>query len=207
MPHPPVTWDGPPELQSATATFNAGRRPGTVFLHERRSPSGRRVLVWAAVRGGRENSYVSDSRQGGYVATIKSKCRLVTWVIEPATSQKGGGQTWMHELQFDQAQHRRLKLRFNPDRSAPDAGDGELAQEPSVMRFLAGRGDVRDASHFELEYTLDGWPGTIDVWVRDDGRLQVEPRDGTQSIERYDATRGAETWDPHGTPAAAAPPR
>ena len=98
-----------------------------------------------------------------------------------------------------------LRLRLNPDRSAPDANEGVVVQRPEVMRFLSGRPDPKDPSHLEIDYTLDGRPGTIDVWVRDDGRARVEPRAGVKTVQSFDASSGAEVWDPHAAPPGVRP--
>ena len=57
------------------------------------------------------------------------------------------------------------------------------------LRFYAGQPDAADASNFTIDYELDGRPGTIDGWLRNDG-LQLRPREGSLT---YDPNQG-EVW-------------
>lgn len=45
------------------------------------------------------------------------------------------------------------------------------------MTIFAGQTDTADASHFTIPYMIDGKPGMIDGWLRDDG-LVLKARAG-----------------------------
>ena len=57
------------------------------------------------------------------------------------------------------------------------------------LRVYAGQPDAADASHFTIAYEIDGRPGVIDGWLRDQG-LELRPREGALV---YDARYG-EAW-------------
>ncbi len=46
------------------------------------------------------------------------------------------------------------------------------------LRFFAGQADPRDASHFTVQYELDGVKNVIDGWLTDDDYLRIVPRGG-----------------------------
>jgi hypothetical protein len=56
LPHPPVVWDGTPELRAATAALDQGAVTGVLFLGERKTPDGRSRLVWAYATASRGSS-------------------------------------------------------------------------------------------------------------------------------------------------------
>lgn len=193
IPHPAVRWEGPAELEQLVGSLDLPRHGATAFLHERRTPSGRRVIVWAAVETGRDVSSVQsgDTRH----VTVGADRRLVTWLVHAQPSPRDA---WRHVLSVHQPDERKLKLSFDPGPKPGDMPPGVVTQRSPVMRVLAGRADPKDATHFELEYTIDGRPGTIDGWVREDGRLRIEPRQGVKTVQKFDSD-GVETWDPHAT--------
>jgi hypothetical protein len=45
------------------------------------------------------------------------------------------------------------------------------------LRVLGGQPDPADASHWTIPYELDGKPGVIDGWLKDDA-IVLRPRDG-----------------------------
>lgn len=200
MPHPPVYWGGPPDLHRITRLLAAGSptRVGTVFLHGRRTGSGRSLLVWVYVKADRKVSTL----ESGYGYRVTVTRHLVTDLIEQAGTQAGRGRLWSHTLTVSQPPLHQFRVKLPGRNSAANADKGLVVQKGDVLRLLGGRADPRDARHFEIDYTLDGRPGTIDGWVTDDGRVRIEPRDGRKTVERFDAREGSETWDPH----AAAPP-
>ena len=196
VPHPAVEWVGPPELERLLGSLMLPRRGATVFLHERRTPSGRRVIVWCAVEAERHVHAVQygDERQ----VTVDVERRLVTRLVHPLPEERNA---WQHVLSVHQPAERKLNMRFDAGGKSADHGRGVVTQQSPVMRFVAGRADPQDATHFEVHYTIDGRPGTIDGWVREDGRLRIEPRQGVKTVQKFD-TDGLETWDPHARTAA-----
>lgn len=52
-----------------------------------------------------------------------------------------------------------------------------IAYGHGTVRFSSGQTDPADASHFTIAYTVDGQPGILDGWLRDDDSILLEPRD------------------------------
>jgi hypothetical protein len=199
LPHPPVRRDDPPELKQMIRSLGQAPRGATALLHERRSPSGRRLFDWVALQADLDVDSAPDG-DGGRYTHVGADRRLVTWVVDPAATTDS--RPWRHALTFDQPVDRMATVHARPgglvSKSHPDQVVKEAA-EP--MRFLAGRVDPKDPSRFEIDYTLGGRPGTIDGWVYDDGRARVVPRVGAHTLSWID-TQGVQRWDPY----APAPP-
>jgi hypothetical protein len=47
-----------------------------------------------------------------------------------------------------------------------------------VLRVFCGQSDPAHADHLTIKYELDGQPGMIDGWLKDDGRVELKVRDG-----------------------------
>ena len=47
------------------------------------------------------------------------------------------------------------------------------------LRFFAGQPDLKDPTHFTVDYEVGGVKGTIDGWLTDDDFLRIIPRGGT----------------------------
>lgn len=64
--------------------------------------------------------------------------------------------------------------------AATQPGDpGKLkVQYKQQLRVYAGQPDPADASHFTINYVLDGQPGVIDGWLKADGSVALRPRAG-----------------------------
>jgi hypothetical protein len=58
-------------------------------------------------------------------------------------------------------------------------GDGQtIALAPGdKLRVFAGQPDPNDASHFTIDYDLNGVRHTLDGWVVDDSEIKIESRD------------------------------
>ena len=98
LPHPPLQWDGTPELRDLVHALGAHSRCATVFLHERRAPSGRRLLVWAGIEAARDLHF--HNRSDGYFGDIGTDRRLVTHVV--GVADDGRTTSWRHVLTFNQ---------------------------------------------------------------------------------------------------------
>jgi hypothetical protein len=80
----------------------------------------------------------------------------------------------------DPGDHGRLAYLISPDKaSVPTLAGGEpQTLHRSILRILAGQPDPEDATHFMIPYVLNGKPGVIDGYIRPDGRVMLEPREG-----------------------------
>lgn len=72
----------------------------------------------------------------------------------------------------------------------------QMEVEPhGLFRFYAAQVDAADASHFAIDYALDGEPGTIDGWLKDNDKLLLQPRTG--NVENYRiGSRDELAWNP-----------
>ena len=114
---------------------------GTLFLHERTTPtSKRKLLVGVDIAGW--------SRGGPLV--LFARCRT----IAPAAPM-------------------RLPVEEKVDHPSV-----HLAQAEGTLRLFAGQLDATDESHFTIDYAIGDQKGIIDGWVKDDGRVVLEKREG-----------------------------
>lgn len=122
---------------------------GTVFLHERRTPSGRRLLV--AV------DYLGDQLYdwGSFWMDVSE--------FQVRAFEPGGPFSLPVEVQSDQVPRRLY------------TSDGR----PGTLRLHAGQPDPNDPTHFTITWELTEDPtarGVLDGWVREDG-VRLERRD------------------------------
>lgn len=196
LPHPPVRWDGPDELRAALYETHAGPG-GLLFMHERRTPSGRPRLVWSWVVATRELSDYSSYDGDRFVVVLPTRA-VHTHVIDPEeASPRQPPPLWRHELSVVQPQSRRTRvLAAAPDGTVP-VGGARVVDPGDCIRLLAGQPDPADASRFTIPYTFDGKPGAIEFRLQDDDRLRVELDRGAKTVTQFDRSRGAESWDPN----------
>lgn len=53
---------------------------------------------------------------------------------------------------------------------------GRSLRLPARARIFAGQPDQSDATHFTIDYELNGQRSTIDGWLMNDGEVKLEPR-------------------------------
>jgi hypothetical protein len=122
------------------------RGGGVAFLHRLTSPGGNARMVAIEV-----TPYAAS--HGG--KRVANTVQFAAQVIVPATLR---------------ADARQIQLRSNvsPLYAWVDVRDR--------FRLLAGQPDAADASHFTIDYTINGSPGTIDGWLKDDDTVVLVPR-------------------------------
>jgi hypothetical protein len=131
---------------------------GTLFLHERRSPSGNRRLVSVDLRisWGPESTAVDVEKRaivpGGWRSEPKE-----TWGGPPA------GDVNTTNL-VGQRQHL-LNVPYG-----------------KTLKVIAGRPDPSDASHFTIDYEIDGRSETIDGRLNDDDSVDLKLRNAADAI-------------------------
>lgn len=118
----------------------------TAFLHERRSPNGKRWLVAVHVQG------VPAIYVGGTV--VRTWLLWHVDVVEPGQGLRLPRLTWTRSLPEDYAQ----------------SGD------PMRAQVQAGQPDERDPSHFVITLRSPDHPLVFDGWIDNDGRVAIEPR-------------------------------
>jgi hypothetical protein len=158
-----------------------------LFLHERTTPTGETYLVTVHLhsRSTFTRTAQRDRGPGEVFRFYQSKQRTIIASCSPV----GGGSSQYLPPELN------LSLPDQPNRVVATLEEGQALDAPpaidygNVLRIYAGQPDPEDASHFTIAYVLDGRPGTIDGWVRNNG-LELRPREGTRT---YDA-KGGEAW-------------
>lgn len=122
---------------------------GTVFLHERRTPGGRRMLV--AI------DYLGDKLYdgGNYWMDVSE--------FQVRAFEPGGPFSLPVEVQNAQVPHELYNVNGRP----------------GTLRLYAGQADPNDPTHFTITWELTDNPpthGVLDGWVREDG-VDLERRE------------------------------
>jgi hypothetical protein len=63
-----------------------------------------------------------------------------------------------------------------PQQERLDHPSVKLAPTEGPVRLLAGQAHPNDPSHFTIDYSVGQHAGVIDGWLKDDGRVLLEPR-------------------------------
>ena len=61
----------------------------------------------------------------------------------------------------------------------------QSVREAKTITIYAGQLDPADSSHFTVRYTMDGGPGTVEGFLRDDGSLEISVRDGPMLLDPH----------------------
>jgi hypothetical protein len=161
-----------------------------LFLHERATPGGVRSIVVVRLR--LSTSFGRQAGSAEYVRFTQRKERQLEgnwWPIGtggPTVDARGKGRTIGLSLWLPDQRESRVvaEVKANVPIETPPAID-----YGNKLRVYAGQPDPADASHFTIDYEIDGRRGVIDGWLRDQG-LELRPREGAFT---YDARYG-EAW-------------
>jgi hypothetical protein len=200
---PAVLLSRPRELvewrQRVPSRTGYGHEPGTLFLHEMRTPSGARRLVCVemSVRN-RLHDVNSDSRDEGKELEVETLRSFHATVIDPQKADAEVRTTLVIE------DPRPGRARLSVER--PVAGVKPVARllPASAWRVYAGQPDVADPGHLTIAYDVAGVRGTIDGHLNDGDRLILTPRAGRRVIWESSSQY---TWDLTAPGAATAPAR
>jgi hypothetical protein len=148
-------WTAPPSAfrpNPAWENFNRlysppGRRGAPVlFVHERRNSHGESRLV-VVERGWPQRTMGDASGRGALFA-------ISCLVVRPGTA-------FAAPLELcDSAEYIDTKAR----------------PRTLALRWYAGQCDPSDGSHFTIDFRLDGNPGVLDGWLRDDDTVRLQVR-------------------------------
>ena len=184
----PPGWQAPVLANPLPALLN--HQPlgtaGTVFVHERMSPNGTKMVVLVVVRA----TYNFDNNtmilkgntleETTYRLSRQRRLQAVAFTTLPDGDVKHERQ-YQLELILPDAQPTEIGVIRQPRngglRLSPPPATAPLLRTGNVMRFLGGSPDPADASHFTIPFELDGQAGVIDGWLRDDALL-LTPRQG-----------------------------
>jgi hypothetical protein len=156
-----------------------------VFVHERTSPNGTKMIVLVVVRA----TYNFDNHttilakntieETRYRVSRQRRLQSVAFTISPNGEVKPE-RRYELELLLPDAQLTDAALVRRPRESRDATAQPTTASVMAPkhqLRFLGGSPDPADASHFTIPFELDGQAGVIDGWLRDDALL-LTPRQG-----------------------------
>ena len=196
--------------------------PALLFLHERKAPSGDRLLVEVWLEPGFEmgsNHTVNDDGTYQMFGMMKRR-RLFAraWTVPPppATPQTVHARTVLLVLPDVQMPNfAQVRITGRLPSEAPDAAEDDDADASATMpavpvdygsklRLFAGQPDAQDESRFTIDYELDGRRGTIDGRLRND-RILLRPREGrrasAETVRKIPNPAADEAWDLTAPPA------
>lgn len=193
--------------------------PPLLFLHERTTPGGQRLLVEVSLEPGYEiGSNHETTDEGTFeIYGMKKRRRLAAraWTVPPAPAQPEEVHSWavllaLPDLEVPELARVRLAAQSDP---AGAATRPAAINYGNKLRVFAGQPDAADASRFTIAYQLDGKPGTIDGQVRDE-EIVLRPREGApanaetvQAINNNHGQIADEVWELAPSPAATQPSR
>jgi hypothetical protein len=198
---PPQPWQLPVvrRFRGQGASMRVSPRGATVFLHSRKAPDGTERLVWVdfiADESMRQTSANDDQRY--FHITNR---RLFATHAYAAGTDEAVHETTQRRLSILQPEARNPFVVW---KKGPSWENGTI--EPhlrDVFRIFAAQPDAKDPSHFTISYELDGRPGIIDGWLRNDLTVVLDPRQGR--VVRQDDTGFDREWNPYADQPATRP--
>lgn len=163
---PPKSVDQLERIVGVVSGPTATQRGGLVYLHERRTPSGKPRLVAIRVLG--EPSIVGalDLDRTMANTVVNMTRQLFVLVSEPAAPDSGGGISMRRAstdlLTFDSTGDDATLVTAGTTR---DSTIKPVIEPHSVLRLYAGQSDPNDATRFTIPYELDGARGSIAGFV------------------------------------------
>ena len=183
---PPHPWQQPVARVSDSPVDAGNASTITLFLHGRTGPSGQERLVCVRLTGGQSMNELFSSEPPIKQRTfsITTRRMLTAQTIDVRGEQRA--------LALGRERPEGLAV-WKPGPDNWENGQVEF-QTGGLYRFYAGQPDPNNASHFTIDYELDGKRATIDGWLRANDVVELVPREGV--IVDRDA-RGIEiVWEP-----------
>jgi hypothetical protein len=182
---PPPGWQVPVIAHPLPALLQG--RPlgteGTLFVHERTAPNGTKLLVFVVLRATynfqnqttiMEKNTLEETR---YRVSKRRRLQSVALTTSP-TGELTPSRQYELELILPDSEPTEVAVTRRQRSRGDPAGPTMTTMKPiNQLRMLGGAPDPADASHFTIQFELDGQPGVIDGWLRDDS-LMLTPRQG-----------------------------
>ncbi len=197
---PPHPWTQPVYRTDTPVPSLFGVNATILFLHARTDLKGRESLVRVQLRGNQSfNGAFSPSPGSEHDYDVNTNRTLTASVISEQAVAQG---TRRLVLQGGRAESH-VTWIIGPGGN-DDWTHGKVTLEPrGLFRFYPGQVDPSDASHFTIDYELDGQRGTIDGWLRENSVVELLPRQGA-TVDR-DPNGFTVTWDTTIKPATTPP--
>lgn len=208
---PPQPWQVPVfrQLSGPAAIPRPGAPCARLFLHSRSAPDGTERLVWVDLLGYASMRQISeDEGRRYYQLTTDQRCyqlmhrrMFFAHAFAPAAQENDLREVTTRRLTILQPEDRSPFIVWNKGASWEN---GTI--EPhlrGVFRIFVGQPDPNDRSHFTITYELDGRPGVIDGWLRNDLTVVLAPQEGR--VVRQDEAGLDQEWNPNADPPATRP--
>ena len=193
--------------------------PALLFLHERTTPGGQRLLVEVWLEPGYEiGSNHQTTDEGTFeIYGMKKRRRLAAraWTIPPAPAQPEEVHAWTMLLALpdvDVPELAQVRLAAQSDPAGAPTPPAPI-NYGNKLRVFAGQPDAADASRFTIDYQLDGKRGTIDGQARDE-EIVLRPREGApagaetvQALNNSSGQTADEVWELAPSPIPTRPSR
>ena len=181
----PIIRVAPPPLAQLQKTANdmiggAFSHYGVSFVHARKDPTGREYLVCVTTLPQLTASFVRREESGQtyrYVYDLKRDLNLTAYAVPADGSPRT---ITIMNLDEPAENHGRVTYTVASDKPQPSTLTGGTPEilSRSLLRILSGQPDPADPSHFTIPYVLNGKPGVIDGYLRANGRVMLQPREG-----------------------------
>lgn len=153
-----------------------------VFMHERHASSQPVRLVGVFISGTLMGYQSSGNHppDEAFDAAVKKGRMLVARSYPP----NGEGGALIQELPFGntlylQPDENGIEMAAHWTPAERPGNPGKLSiQYHDILRVFFGQVDPSDPSHFTIGYEFDGKPGVFDGWLKADGSVDLEPRQG-----------------------------
>jgi hypothetical protein len=169
-------------LQTAARDMIGGAFPqtGVPFVHARRDPNGREHLVCVAVSPTVYAHFVRREESAHtfrYVYDLKRNLYFTAYAVPADGSPRTHTVMYVEQPGVNHGRVTYTVSTENRPGAVLSGGEPQTLQR-SLLRILAGQPDPNDPTHFTIPYVLDGKPGVIDGFLRANGRVMLEPREG-----------------------------
>lgn len=192
---PPPGWQAPVIAQPLVALATGEIKlhdEGLLFLHERTSPDGTaalvKVVIWA------NHAFAAKHHGNGTVDVTtfhlsKSRAVLATAFAPVAKNDLDEKRKFVLKLILPDMDSTPVATMKRPAGRESSTTQPVPIEPGNQLRLFGGSPDPADPSHFTIPYELDGQPGVIDGWLKDDA-LVLRPRQG-----RAIASPGDPAWE------------
>jgi hypothetical protein len=170
-------------------TFGSFFSPGTVFLHERFTPSGQRRLVYAVIRSDQRLPRTVEPLRGDKPLRweLQKQRELYVCAFDPDSLSAPSPRALVKApLRMILGDERIPEFAFT-GRDEPFEADAFAPEQQ--LRVFAGQPDANDRTRVTIGYELNDQPGVIDIRLTDDDII-VTPRTGSQAMQK-----GLPSWD------------
>lgn len=207
---PPASWQTPvtrvdtPAVAQFLTTLYGGNRTttATLMLHSLKKPNGEPRVVLIMMIAEQDLSRPPEQRADPNVLryTISTERRLSAVLVNRKDDPQAASLNVTSTHLVPETKPKTSIIFTRPSKEVAWES-GQITIDPKgFFRFYAARLDSNDASHFIIDYALDGQRNSIDGYLKDDDTVTFVPRAGRVIDDR----RNTKIWQPLAAPATQA---